>query len=91
MDERKKALESATVVLIPLKDTSNKRTTQTDKDGLFTFSNNFFGYYRLRISYTGMQIQLLDSIYFRQERFDFNLNDIVLKSKKGKNFRLSIR
>ncbi|HMK25948.1 MAG TPA: outer membrane beta-barrel protein [Chitinophagaceae bacterium] len=81
MDERKKALESATVLLIPLKDSNNKRTTQTDKEGLFTFSNISFGYYRLRISYAGMQNLTLDSINFRQERFDFNLNDISLKSK----------
>ncbi len=81
MDERKKALEGVTVVLMPLKDSMNKRTLQTDKDGLFTFSNIPFGYYRLRLSYTGLQMLTLDSINFRQERFDFNLNDLVLKPK----------
>lgn len=81
MDERKKALEGATVVLMPLKDSMNRRTTQTDKEGLFTFSNISFGYYRLRFSYTGMQSLTLDSIYFRQERFDFNLSDLTLKPK----------
>ncbi len=81
MDERKKALEGATVVLMPLKDSMNRRTTLTDKDGLFTFSNIPFGYYRLRLSYTGMQNLTLDSIYFRKERFDFNLNDLTLKPK----------
>jgi outer membrane receptor protein involved in Fe transport len=81
MDERKKALEGATVMLMPLKDSTNRRTTQTDKEGLFTFRNISFGYYRLRLTYTGLQNLTLDSIYFRQERFDFNLNDLVLKSK----------
>ncbi len=81
MDERKKALEGVTVMLMPGKDSINGRTTTTDKDGLFTFSNIPFGYHRLRLSYTGMQNLTLDSIYFRQERFDFNLNDLTLKSK----------
>ena len=53
----------------------------TDKDGSFTFSNIKFGYYKLRLTYVGMQNLVLDSIYFRQERFDFNLNDLTLKPK----------
>ena len=81
MDERKKSLEKATIVLVPVKDSTNKRTTLTGQDGFFTFSNIPFGYYRLRLSYTGMQSLTLDSINFRQERFDFNLNDLTLKSK----------
>ncbi len=83
MDENKRALEAATVVLIPVKDSMNGRTTMTDKSGVFTFSNIPFGYYRLRLSYTGMQNLTLDSIYFRQERFDFNLSDVILKLKSS--------
>jgi outer membrane receptor protein involved in Fe transport len=81
MDERKKSLEGVTVILIQVKDSSIRRTTQTDNDGLFTYNNIPFGYYRLRLSYTGMQTLTIDSIYFRKERFDFNMNDLTLKSK----------
>lgn len=80
-DENKKALEDATVILIPVKDSLNKRNTITDKDGSFIFSNITFGIYRLRISYTGLQTLTLDSIHIRQERSDFNLNDIMIKPK----------
>ena len=81
MDERKKALEKITIILVPLNDSMNHLTTLTDNEGFFTFNKIPFGYYRLRISYTGMQSLTLDSIYFRKERFDFNLNDITLKLK----------
>ncbi len=79
LDEAKKALEGATVVLIPLKDTTKRRVTATDKTGSFIFEKLSFGYYRLRFSSSGMQPLVLDSINFRAERFDFNLNDVVLK------------
>ena len=81
MDDKKKALEAATVELVPFKDSLNKQTKRTDKDGDFTFSNIAFGYYKLRISYVGMQALTLDSINFRTERYDFNLTDITLKPK----------
>ena len=81
MDSTKKALQNTTVELIPFSDTVKSKTQLTDKNGNFLFSNISFGYYKLRFSYVGFQSLTLDSIYFRQERFDFNLNDIVLKTK----------
>lgn len=81
LDESKKAVEGATVMLISMSDSSRRRTGLTDKDGSFTLSEIAFGYYRLRLSYVGKQNLSLDSIYFRTERFDFNLNDLVLKAK----------
>src|SRR5262245_47543421 len=83
MDESKKALVGATVELVHFKDSSNKRSTITDKNGDFLINNISFGYYKLRISHVGMQSLLLDSIYFRPERFDFNLNDLTLKVKSN--------
>ena len=79
MNESKKALEGVTVVLTSLNDTTKRRTIVSDKNGGFIFEKIAFGYYRLRISNVGMQNLTLDSIYLRQERFDFNLNDMVMK------------
>jgi len=81
MDSTKKALQNATVELIHFTDSLENKTTITDKNGYFSFTNIPFGYYRLRFSYVGFQTLALDSIFFRQERFDFNLNDIVLRTK----------
>lgn len=79
LDESKKALQGVTVTLAPLKDTTRRLATQTDKDGAFQFEKIPFGYYRLRLTNVGMQPLLIDSIHFRTERFDFNLPDITMK------------
>lgn len=87
LDEKQNALQGATVELIRFEDSLNKKTTLSDKNGYFFFNNISFGYYRLRISFVGLQSLSLDSIYFRKERFDFNLNDIVLKSKTNEQLQ----
>ena len=79
LDENKKALEGVTVILISLKDTTMRRSALTDKNGNFLFEKISLGYYRLRFSNIGMQNLLIDSINIRQGRFDFNLNDVVMK------------
>jgi len=78
LDEKKKALESATVQVFSLKDSLQKKTVLTDKDGAFQISNIPFGYYNLKISFVGFNTLLIDSIYLRPERYDFNMNDITL-------------
>ncbi|HUR67565.1 MAG TPA: outer membrane beta-barrel protein [Chitinophagaceae bacterium] len=83
LDENKKAIEGASVLLISKEDSLRVLSALTDKGGSFTISNISFGYYRMRISYVGMQTLSLDSIYFRTERFDFNLNDLLLKPKSS--------
>ncbi len=83
LDDKGKAVESATVDLISIKDSSNVSTTVTDKSGEFSFQNLAFGYYKLRINYVGMQLLTIDSIHFRTERFDFKLSDITLKPKNS--------
>jgi Outer membrane protein beta-barrel family/Carboxypeptidase regulatory-like domain len=85
MDEKKKALEAATVEMISFKDSLKRQSVFTDKTGSFSFSNISFGYYKLRISYVGMQSLLIDSINFRTERYDFNLPDITLKTKNSES------
>ncbi|HMX77937.1 MAG TPA: carboxypeptidase-like regulatory domain-containing protein, partial [Chitinophagaceae bacterium] len=74
-DSTKKALNGVSVQLISMKDSVTFKNTVTDKEGSFTITEIPFGYYRLRLSYVGMQTITLDSIFFRTERFDFNLND----------------
>jgi hypothetical protein len=85
MDEKKKALEGATVQLISLADTMNRLSETSDKTGQFTFTNVQFGYYKLSISYIGLQPLTLDSIWFRADRYDFNLTDIILKPRSTDN------
>ena len=85
VDEKKKALEGASVQLISVKDSLQKRSTITNKTGDFSFSNIIFGYYRLKISYVSMNVLMVDSIHFRAERYDFNLTDLTLKSGNTEN------
>ena len=65
--------------IISLEDSLAQQATLSDKDGYFQIGSITWGYYRLKISYVGMQILQLDSIYFRAERNDFNLNDLTMK------------
>ena len=83
LDEKGKALEGATVQLNSLDDSSFQKTALTNPDGTFRHSSIPFGYYRLRISFVGFQPLTLDSIHFRADRYDFNLNDLVIKPNQG--------
>lgn len=85
MDDKKKALAGASIQLISLEDSVKRRSALTDKDGEFSFSAITFGYHKLLISFVGYQPLTIDSIHFRAERFDFNLNDIVLKPAGTEN------
>lgn len=79
MDEKSKALEGATIQLVSLSDTNARRSVLSDAAGSFHLQSIIYGYYRLRISYVGMQSTTIDSIHFRAERQEFNINDIILK------------
>lgn len=81
LDESKKAIQGATVELMLMKDSTRKFSGLTDLEGSFTLNNIPFGLYRLRITYVGLQTLSIDSISFRTERFDFNLNDLVMKPR----------
>lgn len=85
MNENKKALEGASSEIILLSDSLKKQSVLTDKDGNFSFRDIDYGHYRLRITYVGLQPLVIDSIYFRAERSDFNLPDLVLKPKTSEN------
>lgn len=79
LDEKQKAIGDATVELQLLADTLTGRSAISDKNGNFTISNIAFGWYRLKVSYVGFQPLTIDSLYFRAERFDFNMSDLVMK------------
>ncbi|MBC7947975.1 MAG: TonB-dependent receptor [Chitinophagaceae bacterium] len=85
MDEKKRALYSASAELISLADSLLVKTTLTDKDGQFTISQVPYGYYRLRITYVGLRTLSLDSIHFRSDRSDFNMNDLTLQPGNSEN------
>ncbi|HEX8316093.1 MAG TPA: carboxypeptidase regulatory-like domain-containing protein, partial [Flavisolibacter sp.] len=82
VDEKGKALEGSTVQLIPFTDSAGKISTSSDKTGFFTLHHIPYGYYRLRLSYVSLQPMTIDSLHFRADRSDFNLNEIVLKAKQ---------
>lgn len=79
LDEQKKPLAEASVQLILLKDSMVNHAVRTDKTGEFSITRIANGHYKLVVSFVGMQKLTIDSIFFRSERFDFNLGDIVLK------------
>jgi hypothetical protein len=84
MDSKNKVLAGASIQLISITDSSS-RSSLTDEDGAFSFSNILFGYHRLLISFVDFQPLTIDSIHIREERYDFNLNDIILKPKNSEN------
>lgn len=71
----------ASVQLRLIDDTTYQKSVLTDKNGAFEFNELRFGYYRLTANYVGHPTFILDSIYLRAERFDFNLGDLKLKSQ----------
>ena len=76
-----KAIPSATVTIKRIADSVFTKTAVTVKDGAFLFEHLPFGYYSLSVSFSGYTSLRLDSIYLRQERFDFDLNDVKLHKK----------
>lgn len=85
VDEKGKALENATAQLILMNDSSRKLTAVTDKSGSFSLFQIANGYYKLRVSYISLQTLSIDSLYFRDERYDFNLNELTLKAGQQSN------
>ncbi|HKP32827.1 MAG TPA: outer membrane beta-barrel protein [Chitinophagaceae bacterium] len=83
LDEKKNAVSNATVELIGFADSIRKRSVATDKNGEFSFYDIPFGRYRIKITYVGFTTMTLDSIHVRAERYDFNMNDLILKQAKG--------
>src|SRR4030095_7265473 len=80
LDDKKKAVADAPVELIPFNHEAQKKSTLTDKDGGFTIDQLPFGWYKIKFSSIGFKPLTIDSLNIREERFDFNLNDIIFSS-----------
>ena len=76
-----KTVMGATVAAIFMADTTKQSFFLTDKNGGFALTNLPFGYYRVRISAVGYRPLNIDSIHLRNDRADFNLNDIPLSNQ----------
>ena len=84
LDEKTRAVEGATIELLPFSDSINlRKTILTNKNGEFGFTSLGFGWYRLKVTYIGYAPMILDSIHVREERADFNLNDLTLRQSDG--------
>ena len=90
MDEHNKAIEGASIELIPSKDSLNRLSGLSLSDGTFSFRDLPLGYYQLRISYVGFQLLQIDSINVRADRLDFNMPDLVLRPKSSENLQTVI-
>lgn len=86
IDEKRKPIEGATIQLISMENGTSK-SLLSEKDGSFEISDIPFGLKKLVVSSVGFQQLTIDSIYFREERFDFNLNDIILKPSTEQNLQ----
>ncbi|MEO7444220.1 MAG: outer membrane beta-barrel protein [Ferruginibacter sp.] len=73
-----KPLQDVTITATQSGDTLHQLRYLSLRDGSFSFETLEFGYYEIRFSITGYQALRLDSIFVREERSDFNLNDIKL-------------
>ena len=87
VDENKKAISDVTIQLISFKKNIPIQSVISDKNGAFQISQIPFSFYKLRFTHAGLQELEIDSIYFREERFDFNLNDVVLKIRNENNLK----
>lgn len=85
MDQNRKALQGATAELVSMEDTLSRQSVITDNNGEFYFSNIDYGYYGLRVSFVGLRVLIIDSLHFRAERADFNLQDLVLQPAQSES------
>lgn len=90
LNENSKSLEGVTIALVSMQDSLNRYDTQTDKLGSFLLSGIPYGIYKIRFSYVGLQSLQMDSIHIRSDRYDFNLNDIILKPGTGQELEAVI-
>ncbi len=73
-----KPIQFVTVSAVSSIDSSKKIVQATDKNGAFEIDKLPLGYYRLIVKTVGYKNTILDSIFLRTERADFNLGDIKI-------------
>lgn len=76
-----KAVAAATVELLCPAEPGKGRSTVTNGNGEFVFSNLDMGIYQLKISSVGFNTLTIDSIRLRPDRNDFSLNDLRLTAR----------
>jgi len=81
--DNSKAIPGASIKIVRLSDSAVERNQLSLKDGEFIFDKLPFGYYRLQVNAVGYANLVIDSIHLREERFDFDLNDIKLSKKSA--------
>ncbi len=81
--DNSKGIADAHVSLLLLSDTSTQKHQLSIKDGEFGFDKLSYGYYRLRVTAAGYAVRVIDSIYIRTERFDFDLNDVRINKNSS--------
>ena len=74
-----KAVSGASVTIFSKVDSTQKQTLITDKNGLFNFKNLSYGFYKLKISFTGYTNYTVDSVWLHAEKEEVVFNDIQLK------------
>ena len=77
------AIADASVKLILISDSAVQKNQLSLKDGEFLFDKIAFGYYCLRIDAVGYSSRIIDSIHFREERFDFDLDDVRISKNSS--------
>jgi ferric enterobactin receptor len=73
----------ANVKLFLSSDSTRSLKTVADKTGSFEIENIPFGIYMLQFSATGFNTLTIDSINIREERYDFNLGDLKMKTSSN--------
>ena len=73
-----KPLSFASIQLKKMSDTIVVVQVVSDKNGAFECLNLPFGFYKLKATMVGYADLQIDSIYLREERYDFNLGDVKL-------------
>jgi len=76
---KQSAINNATVAVFFTNSKVNIATTISDKNGSVVLEKLPFGYLSIRIEATGYTSKTIDSIYLREERYDFELGDILLQ------------
>ncbi|MGB4843084.1 MAG: outer membrane beta-barrel protein [Ferruginibacter sp.] len=76
--DNSKAVSGANVKLVLISDSSFQKEQSSLQQGEFHFDNLPLGYYSFRVTAAGYTNRIIDSIHIREERFDFDLNDIRL-------------
>lgn len=87
LTQQGKPIESASVRLFLLADSAVSFASVTDRQGDFMLTSIPPGYYRLCVSYVGLSQFCLDSLWFRVEKLNFNIDSIILKTNSSNQLK----